>query len=270
MEIDTSILAICLFQSRSLSFSRCFLPRLTSLSLTSTTLFCPSQRPLSFKLLCVYVYYLLYSGLFRAFALTLFITRPAAMSVLLRPHPATITTPADDFPRYTYSRRLTSGTQSIASASSTAEPTFVPSLTPAPWYHFSLRTIILFSLPIFSFLGLYGTLILGQANGTFKGIIAIMSIENPKFPTTDDELLMRYTQIGWLDKQLTVLVTFFAPVVDMNQGALWMFAIFGTGQFGAAWALMFMEGLRVGNRRRIVSLYVPLLSLYSHMAFLST
>lgn len=84
--------------------------------------------------------------------------------------------------------------------------------------------------------------------------MALIASEKPRFPGTDDELLMQYTQIGWLDKQLTVLVTFFAPVVDMNQGALSMFSIFGTGQFGAAWTLMVMESLRMGNRRRVVSL----------------
>ncbi|KAH7361025.1 hypothetical protein BKA65DRAFT_494490 [Rhexocercosporidium sp. MPI-PUGE-AT-0058] len=146
-----------------------------------------------------------------------------------------------------------SDAESIASASSITASTFIPSFTPVPWYHFSFRTIVLISLPLFSLLGLYGTLILGEANGLFKGIIAIISIDDPKFPTTEDDLLMRYTQIGWLDKQLTILVTFFAPVVDMNQGALSMFSVFGAGQFGAAWALMFMESLRMGNRRRVVS-----------------
>ncbi|KAH6702038.1 hypothetical protein BKA61DRAFT_561324 [Leptodontidium sp. MPI-SDFR-AT-0119] len=146
-----------------------------------------------------------------------------------------------------------SDAESITSASSITTPAFIPGFTPVPWYHFSLRTIVLITLPLFSLAGLYGTLILGDANGTFKAIMALIASEKPRFPGTDDELLMQYTQIGWLDKQLTVLVTFFAPVVDMNQGALSMFSIFGTGQFGAAWTLMVMESLRMGNRRRVVS-----------------
>lgn len=181
------------------------------------------------------------------------------MSVLASPQAAAVTTsPADNFPRYTYSRRLTSGTQSIKSASSITAPTFIPGFTPVPWYHFSLRTVVLIALPLFSLLGLYGTLILADANGTFEAVVALMKSEYPKFPGTDDELIMRYTSIGWLDKQLTVLVTFFSPVADMNGSALSMFAIFGTGQFGAAWTLMVMESFRMGNRRRVVSLYVCL------------
>ena len=97
-------------------------------------------------------------------------------------------------------------------------------------------------------------MILANGNGTFKSIISLMESKNPRFPGTEDALLMRYTNVGWLDRQLTILVAFFAPVVDEQQGALSMFSRFGTGQFGAAWTLMVMEGLRMGNRGRIVSL----------------
>ncbi|CZT52940.1 uncharacterized protein RSE6_14350 [Rhynchosporium secalis] len=175
------------------------------------------------------------------------------MTVLERPITTAITTPADDFPRYTYARRsLTSSSQSMSSTSGPTTPTS-PAFIPAPWYHFSFRTVVLISLPLFSLLGLYATLVLGQANGTFKAIIALMQSEKPRLPATDDELLMHYTSIGWLDKQLTILVLFFAPVVEMRGDALSMFTIFGVGQFGAAWTLMVMESFRMGNRGRVVS-----------------
>lgn len=74
-----------------------------------------------------------------------------------------------------------------------------------------------------------------------------------KFPGTDVKLVKTYTEILWLDRQLTILVTFFAPVVDRNQGALTLFSFFGFGQFGAVWTLMMMESMRMGNRRRLVS-----------------
>ncbi|KAK0126823.1 hypothetical protein ONS95_008402 [Cadophora gregata] len=136
--------------------------------------------------------------------------------------------------------------KSVNSRSSIAVP-------PQPWYHISLRAVVLVLLPLFSLAGFYGTMVLADANGTFKGIVSLIDSKEPKFPDTNDDLLMRYTNVGWLDRQLTILVTFFAPVVDMNQGALSMFSIFGTGQFGAAWALMVMESMRAGNRWKVVS-----------------
>ncbi|KAG4416901.1 hypothetical protein IFR04_009979 [Cadophora malorum] len=132
-------------------------------------------------------------------------------------------------------------------------PIYSSSFKSKPWYHISFRTIVLVSLPLFSLAGFYGTMILANGNGTFKSIISLMESKDPKFPGTEDDLLIRYTNVGWLDRQLTILVTFFAPVVDEKQGALSMFARFGTGQFGAAWTLMVMEGMRMGNMGRIVS-----------------
>ncbi|KAH7417676.1 hypothetical protein BKA64DRAFT_658555 [Cadophora sp. MPI-SDFR-AT-0126] len=145
------------------------------------------------------------------------------------------------------------GSELESDAESAASPPLSPPSTPRPWYHISLRTIVLFLLPLFSLAGFYGTMILADANGTFAGITALIATKDPKFPGTNDELLMRYTNVGWLDKQLTILVIFFAPVADMNQGALSMSSIFGMGQFGAAWTLMVMESMRMGNTGRIVS-----------------
>lgn len=68
-------------------------------------------------------------------------------------------------------------------------------------------------------------------------------------------LLRKYTGLGFLDNQLAVLVTFFAPVVDLGVGreALSLFSLYGLGQFGGVWTLMVMESLRVGNRGLVVS-----------------
>ncbi|KAI6709929.1 hypothetical protein PZA11_005257 [Diplocarpon coronariae] len=185
------------------------------------------------------------------------------MGVLVRSQTVVTTTPADDFPRDSYTaKRLTSNLQSILSSSSSLKsslrpPAFSPGYTPSSWYHFSLRTIVIALLPTLALLGAYCTWTLASCNGTFKSIFALIASENPKFPGTDDALLTAYTDVGWLDRQLTVLVTFFAPVVDLDQGALTLFTIFATGQFGAVWTLMVMESMRMGNRGRVVSLYVP-------------
>jgi len=67
-------------------------------------------------------------------------------------------------------------------------------------------------------------------------------------------LVKTYTGVGPIDRQVTVLVSFFAPVVDSKNGALSLASVFGLGQFGAAWTLMMMEGSRQGNKGRVVSL----------------
>ncbi|KAK2629111.1 hypothetical protein QTJ16_002214 [Diplocarpon rosae] len=185
------------------------------------------------------------------------------MGVLVRSQTVVTTTPVDDFPRDSYTaKRLTSNLQSILCSSSSLKsslrpPKFSPGYTPLSWYHFSLRTIVIALLPTLAIFGAYCTWTLASCNGTFKSIFALIASEKPKFPGTEDALLTAYTDVGWLDRQLTVLVTFFAPVVDRDQGALTLFTIFAMGQFGAVWTLMVMESMRMGNRRRAVSLYVP-------------
>ncbi|KAM3068861.1 hypothetical protein ACMFMG_011023 [Clarireedia jacksonii] len=124
---------------------------------------------------------------------------------------------------------------------------------PAAWYHYSLRTITLILLPLLSIIGAFGTMVLGAHNGTFDHISTLAAQDSPIFPGSNVLLLKEYTGVGAIDTQLAVLVTFFAPVVDSRNSALYLFAIFGLGQFGAAWTLLVMESLRSGNKGRLVS-----------------
>jgi hypothetical protein len=82
----------------------------------------------------------------------------------------------------------------------------------------------------------------------------IVSDKNPLYPGTKNDLVTIYTGIPPLDRQLAVLVAFFAPAVAGTNTALSLFLFFGFGQFGAFWALMVMESLRKGNQGKIVSL----------------
>jgi hypothetical protein len=104
--------------------------------------------------------------------------------------------------------------------------------------------------------GAFGTMGLGARNGTFDHISTLAAQESPVFPGSNVLLLRQYTGVRAIDRQLSVLVTFFAPVVDSRSGTLYLYAIFGLGQFGAAWTLLVMESLRSGNKGRAVSLYV--------------
>ncbi|TEY60192.1 hypothetical protein BOTCAL_0184g00130 [Botryotinia calthae] len=140
-------------------------------------------------------------------------------------------------------------------SSSPRPPTHLTGHRPSKWYHLQLRTIALFALPILSFIGLFGTLFIGGRNGTFEQITNLVRQKTPSavFPNAKYLLLKDYTGIRALDRQLTVLVTFFAPVVDSKNAALWLNSIYGLGQFGAAWTLLVMESLRSGNKGRAVS-----------------
>lgn len=127
------------------------------------------------------------------------------------------------------------------------------SYTPTAWYQFSLRTIVLVLLPLLSIAGGYGTMFLGAANGTFPHLTGLINAENALFPGTSEPLLRSYTGINAIDRQLSVLVLFFAHVVDLSDGALALFGLFGAGQFAAAWTLLVMESLRLGNKNKLVS-----------------
>jgi hypothetical protein len=93
-------------------------------------------------------------------------------------------------------------------------------------------------LPMLSFLGAFGTHVLSEKNGLYPRLLSGLAIENPLFPGTTDPMVSSFTGIGRLaplDRQLQILVTFFAPVVDPANSALNLFSLHGLGQFGAAW-----------------------------------
>ena len=125
--------------------------------------------------------------------------------------------------------------------------------TPASRYS-ALRIIVLILLPLFSAAGLFGTWILAGSNGTVAILEALAKQDVPLLPGSNDPLLKAYTGVGPIDRQLTILVVFFSPVLDPRNGALMLYSIFGLGQFGAAWTIMMMEGMRRGNKGKIVSL----------------
>jgi hypothetical protein len=118
----------------------------------------------------------------------------------------------------------------------------------------SLRTVVLFLLPQLSLVAFYCLFYLGQENGLFDMVSNVASSKDPLYPGTKNKLLTSYTGYSLVDWQLTILVTFFAPLVTGADVPLSLFMLFGFGQFGAVWALLFMESLRNGNQGRVVSL----------------
>jgi nucleoside permease NupC len=116
----------------------------------------------------------------------------------------------------------------------------------------SLQKLILVLLPLLSLVGAFGTWILGGANGTFPTLTALIAQGDTFLFGSNIPPLKTYTGIGFIDHQLLVLVTFFAPIFS-SETPLALFCIVGFGQFGAAWTLMVMESMRFGNKGKAVS-----------------
>ncbi|CZR54577.1 uncharacterized protein PAC_04461 [Phialocephala subalpina] len=154
------------------------------------------------------------------------------------------------------------------------QPTPTTGLTPLHTFIYSLtyRHLVIFSLPILSLLGLYGTWTLGLKNGLFGSIVSLLEDPEARLPGTDELLIRSYTGAGWLDRQLQVLVAFFAPVLDLGFGreGLFLFSLFGLGQFGAAWMVMCLEGTRVGNKGLAVSFVGTVGCIFQNISFTVT
>lgn len=103
---------------------------------------------------------------------------------------------------------------------------------------------------------------LSSRNGTFDALYAVVAQTEPKIPGTHIPVSQKYTGIEAVDRHLMFLVMFFTPVVDGKSEAVMLFCGFACGQFGAAWLLIMLEGLRKGNLGKVVSWYVLDFSLW--------
>lgn len=83
---------------------------------------------------------------------------------------------------------------------------------------------------------------LGNANGLNDVVAKNLEAE----PIT-------FTTVRQLDSLLTMLVRFFQPIVQGTDLPLTLFSIFMAGQLLAVHMLIIVEGMRAGNRRKIVS-----------------
>ena len=114
--------------------------------------------------------------------------------------------------------------------------------------------VVLLLLPQLFLAAIYCLFYLGHENGLFDMVRGIASSKDPIYPGTENKVLTRYTGNSLVDQQLTPLVAFFVPIVTGANIPLSLFMLFGFGQFGAVWALLFMESIRKGNQGGVVSL----------------
>ncbi|KAJ5663874.1 hypothetical protein N7507_004605 [Penicillium longicatenatum] len=101
---------------------------------------------------------------------------------------------------------------------------------------------ILFSLSAFAF---YAIFYFSQVNGLNE--LGLKSVASGKLPGLNEPLRTVYTGVEPVDRILTVLTTFFYPVLDGQSSALLLHGIGFSGTFGAAWTLVVLESWRKGN-----------------------
>ena len=102
--------------------------------------------------------------------------------------------------------------------------------------------------------GLYSTLYLVSENGTIDLMQQIRDHGPHILPGTKAPLKRRFTGIERIDYELTVLTLFFWEQVDGSLPAASLFCFMFAGQAVAAWSLIYVEGRRLSNQWRIVSL----------------
>lgn len=91
-------------------------------------------------------------------------------------------------------------------------------------------------------------------NGTIELMRDVRDRGPHILPGTKAPLKKSYVGIGWIDYQLTVLTLFFWEAVDGSRPAASLFCFGFAGQAAAAWSILYVDGRRLGNRWKLVSL----------------
>lgn len=102
--------------------------------------------------------------------------------------------------------------------------------------------------------GAYCTFGLGFQNGLFATIRQSLLAENPYVPGGVSPLRTRYTGSPVIDEQVLRLVMFFSYLTDCPRTR--DVDVSGTllgAQFAAGWALIRIEGWRLGNKGRVLA-----------------
>lgn len=117
-----------------------------------------------------------------------------------------------------------------------------------------MRGAALLLLPLIAVAAFYCLWIVATNNGLFAQISGNVEQKRPMFPGSKSPLMLKYTGVAAIDRQMSTMVTFFGPLVQVGNEPLHLFSLFGLGQFGGAWTLLVMESLRRGNSGKAVSL----------------
>ena len=113
----------------------------------------------------------------------------------------------------------------------------------------SIATLVL--IHVFGVYSMYG---LVYRNGYVKALLDIRDHGSHVLPGSDIPILTTFTGIGPLDKLLTLAGVMFANISDGSTPQLSLYAFHFAGQLVSIFTILLIEGKRMGNKRRLVSL----------------
>ena len=77
-------------------------------------------------------------------------------------------------------------------------------------------------------------------------------------PGTEAPIRLVWTGIAAIDSQLVFMLHFFWPVVNGAEPAISLLISQFGGELFGVWSLVMLEGIRAGNRGKVISLYIAL------------
>lgn len=89
------------------------------------------------------------------------------------------------------------------------------------------------------------------SNGTLDRMLHIRGAAVPCIPGTHEPLRLRFTGIAPIDYWCTIMVLFFWEAVDGSHPTTSMNGIYFLGQLVGIWTLVWVEGIRRGERHMV-------------------
>jgi len=109
-------------------------------------------------------------------------------------------------------------------------------------------------LPALAIVGFLGTHKLAMDNGLYKMIAVNLKSSSPQLEGTNFSQRTQWTGFKAIDSHLSLMVSFFWPMLSGNIPNLTLMSTHFLGQGMSIWMLMLIETFRVGNTWRLVSL----------------
>lgn len=119
----------------------------------------------------------------------------------------------------------------------------------------NLNTTAPIALFLISLLGFWGTWGQGFQNGFLAGIKERLTSDAKRLPSVEVPLKLVYTFVPPVDALIRRLNVFLWPAIDGAWPGLSLVAWEFSGQFSATWLIAGVEGLREGNRGKLLTLY---------------
>ena len=118
----------------------------------------------------------------------------------------------------------------------------------------TLNTAVKIALPLISLAGFLSTWGLGARDG-FLGLLADrLHSKVQLLPAAEQPVRMTFTGLPLVDPLLQRLTIFLWPAIDGTWPGTSLVAFEFSGQFAGAWMVAGLEGLRLGNKGKLLTL----------------